>query len=188
MTDLSTLQKVWDIRARYVDILPSFYQISKTIVQREMLVSHNILRDLSVRYIFWLRSLNENNKIISEKGHIFFDDYTGWVKKKSPLTKYDSIAPNIEKNEICFWDIDPIVHVYSRYKNSIDRSRNVSVMSAWKWRTSFDPTQGLHFSSLWNVLPDMSFHCFDEIWIWKIWKILSWTHNCLVVIIHIFHS
>ena len=45
----------------------------------------------------------------------------------SSLTKYDTIAPNIEINEIHFRDIDPDVHVHadSRYKNSIDRSRNV---------------------------------------------------------------
>ena len=40
----------------------------------------------------------------------------------SPLTKYDTIAPI---NEIHFRDIDPDVHADSRYKNSIDRSRNV---------------------------------------------------------------
>ena len=91
-------------------------------------------------------------------------------KKMSPLTKYDTIAPNLEINEIHFRDIDPDVHADSRYKNSIDRSRNVWVISAWKRRTSFAPTQGLHFSSLWNVLSDMRFHCFNELWMWKIWK------------------
>ena len=43
----------------------------------------------------------------------------------SPLTKYDTIAPNLEINEIHLRDIDPDVHADSRYKNSIDRSRNV---------------------------------------------------------------
>ena len=37
-------------------------------------------------------------------------------KKKSPLTKYDIIAQNLENNEIRFRDIDHNVHVYSRYK------------------------------------------------------------------------
>ena len=49
----------------------------------------------------------------------------GESKKMSPLTKYDTIAPNLEINEIHFRDIDPDVHADSRYKNSIDRSRNV---------------------------------------------------------------
>ena len=50
--------------------------------------------------------------------------------KMSPLTKYDTIAPNLEINEIRFWDIDPDVHADSRHRNCIDRSRNVRVMSA----------------------------------------------------------
>ena len=100
---------------------------------------------------------------------------TGWVKKMSPLTKYDTIAPILKINEIHLRDIDPDVHADTRYKNSIDRPRNVWVINAWKRRTSFAPTQGLNFSSLWNVLSDMSFHCFNEI-----------CRNCLVVIIHIF--
>ena len=90
------------------------------------------------------------------------------VSKMSPQTKYDTIAPNLEINEIHFRDIYPDVHADSRCKNSIDRSRKVWVISAWKRRTSF--AQCLHFSSLWNVLSDMRFHCFDEIWMWKIWK------------------
>ena len=49
----------------------------------------------------------------------------GESKKMSPLTKYDTFAPNLEINEIHFRDIDPDVHADSRYKNSIDRSRNV---------------------------------------------------------------
>ena len=40
--------------------------------------------------------------------------YRASKKKMSPLTKYDTIAPSLEKNEICFWVIDPIVHVYLR--------------------------------------------------------------------------
>ena len=46
-------------------------------------------------------------------------------KKKSPLTKYNTTALNREINEIHFRDIDPDVHADTRYKNSIDRSRNV---------------------------------------------------------------
>ena len=46
--------------------------------------------------------------------------YTGRVKKMSPLTKYDTITPNIEINEIRFRDIDPDVHADSRYKYSIE--------------------------------------------------------------------
>ena len=42
----------------------------------------------------------------------------------SPLTKYDTIVPNLEINESRFRDIDPEVHADSRCKNSIDRSRN----------------------------------------------------------------
>ena len=45
--------------------------------------------------------------------------------KKSPLSKYDTIAPNLEINEIHFRDIDPDVDVDSRYKNGIDWSRNI---------------------------------------------------------------
>ena len=82
-------------------------------------------------------------------------------------------------NEIRFQDIDPDVHADSRYKYSIDRSRNVRVMSAWKRRTSFAPTQGLHFGSLWNVLSDMTFHGFNEIWMWKIWKQLCYINPYL---------
>ena len=45
------------------------------------------------------------------------------VSKKN--VPYDTIAPNLEINEIHLRDIDPDVHADSRYKNSIDRSRNV---------------------------------------------------------------
>ena len=34
----------------------------------------------------------------------------------SPLTKYDTIAANLEINELRFQDIDPDVHADSRYK------------------------------------------------------------------------
>ena len=34
----------------------------------------------------------------------------------SPLTKYDTIAPNLEINEIHFRDIDPDAHADSWYK------------------------------------------------------------------------
>ena len=56
---------------------------------------------------------------------IYMSIVQGESKKMSPLTKYDTIAPNLEINEIHFRDIDPDVHADSRYKNSIDRSRNV---------------------------------------------------------------
>ena len=46
-------------------------------------------------------------------------------QKMSQLTKYDTIAPNPEINDIRFQDIDPDVHADSRYKNSSDQSRNV---------------------------------------------------------------
>ena len=46
-------------------------------------------------------------------------------KKNVPSDKYDTIAPNLEINENHFRDIDPDVHADLRYKNSIDRSRNV---------------------------------------------------------------
>ena len=65
-------------------------------------------------------------------------------KKKSPLTKCDRIAPNIEINEIRFRHIDSDVHADLRYQNGIDRSRNAWAMSACKRRSSFAPTQGLH--------------------------------------------
>ena len=57
--------------------------------------------------------------------------------KMSPLTKYDTIAPNLEINEKRFGDIDHDVHADSRYKNGIDRSRDVHEFC-------FAPTQGLH--------------------------------------------
>ena len=44
----------------------------------------------------------------------------------SPLTEYDTIAPNLEINEIHFRHIDPDVHADSRYRNGIDRSRIMS--------------------------------------------------------------
>ena len=37
----------------------------------------------------------------------------------SPLTKYDTIAPNIEINEIRFRDIDPDVHAHSFGRSQI---------------------------------------------------------------------
>ena len=74
---------------------------------------------------------------------------TGWVKQNVPSDKichYCTIS----------WDKwRPDVYADSRYKNYIYPTRYLWVMSAWKRRTSFAPTQGLHFSSLWNVLSDM---------------------------------
>ena len=48
----------------------------------------------------------------------------GEYKKMSPLTKCDTIAPNLEINKIRFRHIDPDVHADMGYKNGIDRSRN----------------------------------------------------------------
>ena len=48
----------------------------------------------------------------------------------SPPTKCDTIAPNLEINEINFPHIDPDVHADLWYKNGIDRSRNALAMSA----------------------------------------------------------
>ena len=101
---------------------------------------------------------------------------TGWVKKNVPSHKIWHCCINSYDKLNSFRDIDSNIMAESRYKNSIDRSRNVWVMSAWKRRTSFAPTQGLHFSSLWNVLSDMSFHCFNEIWMWNIWKQWCFIH------------
>ena len=42
----------------------------------------------------------------------------------SPVTKCDTIAPNLAINEIRFRDIDPDVQADLWYKNGIDRSRN----------------------------------------------------------------
>ena len=36
-------------------------------------------------------------------------------QKKSPLTKYDTIAPNLEINEIRFRVIDPDVHAVQKW-------------------------------------------------------------------------
>ena len=41
------------------------------------------------------------------------------------MTKYDPIAQSLEINETRLRDIDSDVHADSRYKNGIDRSRNV---------------------------------------------------------------
>ena len=50
----------------------------------------------------------------------------GESNKNYPLTNCDTIAPNLEINEIRFRHIDPDVHVHAElsYKNGIDRSRN----------------------------------------------------------------
>ena len=42
----------------------------------------------------------------------------------SPLTKCDSIAPNLKINKIRFRHIDPDVNADMWYKNGIDRSKN----------------------------------------------------------------
>ena len=78
----------------------------------------------------------------------------------SPLTKCDTIAPNLEINEILFRQFDPDVHADLWYKNGIDRSRNAWAMSAWKRRTSFAPTQGLHIS---GYVPSKHRYCKSHI-------------------------
>ena len=54
----------------------------------------------------------------------------------------------------------------------IDRSRNAWAMSAWKWRTSFAPTQGLHIS---GYVPRKHRYCNSHIssYEWKIWIITT---------------
>ena len=99
--------------------------------------------------------------------HVFVQ---GESKKMSPLTKCDTIAPNLEINEIRFRHIDPAVHADLWYKNGIDRLRNAWAISAWKRRTSFAPTQGLHIS---GYVPSKHVHCNSHIssYEWKIWII-----------------
>ena len=63
----------------------------------------------------------------------------------------------------------PIYKPIRGTKNGIDRLRQVRVMSAWKRRTSFAPTQGLHFSNLWNECY-WALLLLNEIWMWKICK------------------
>ena len=89
-----------------------------------------------------------------------------------PLTKCDTIAPNLEINEIIFRHIDPDVHADLWYKNGIDRSRNAWAMSACKRRTSFAPTQGLLIS---GYVPSKHRHCNSHIssYEWKIWIITT---------------
>ena len=84
----------------------------------------------------------------------------------SPLTKCETIAPNPEINEIRFsthWSWCTCRFVVQ--KNGIDRSRN-----AWKRRTSFAPTQGLHIS---GYVPRKHRYCNSHIssYEWKIWII-----------------
>ena len=58
------------------------------------------------------------------------------------------------------------------YKNGIDRSRNAWAMSAWKRRTTFAPTQGLHIS---GYVPSKHRYCNSHISSheWKIWIITT---------------
>ena len=96
----------------------------------------------------------------------------GESKKMSPLTKCDTIAPHLEINEIRFRHIDPDVHADMWYKNGIDWSRNAWAMSAWKRRTTFAPTQGLHIS---GYVPSRHRYCKSHIsaYEWKIWIITT---------------
>ena len=88
------------------------------------------------------------------------------------MTKCHIIAPNLEINEIRFRHIDPDVHADLWYKNGIDRSKNAWAMSAWKRRTSFAPTQGLHIS---GYVPSRHRYCNSHIssYEWKIWIIIT---------------
>ena len=99
-------------------------------------------------------------------------DIQGESKKMSPLTKCDTIAPHLEINEIRFRYIDPDVHADMWYKNGIDWSRNAWAMSAWKRRTTFAPTQGLHIS---GYVPSRHRYCKSHIsaYEWKIWIITT---------------
>ena len=94
------------------------------------------------------------------------NNYTGWVKQMSPLTKCDTIAPNLEIN------IDPDAHADMWYKDGIDRSRNTWAMSSWKRRTTFAPTQGVHIS---GYVPSRHRYCNSHIssYEWKIWIITT---------------
>ena len=96
----------------------------------------------------------------------------GESKKKSPPTKCDTITPNLEIHKIRFRHIDPVVHADIWYKNVIDRSRNACAMSAWKRRTTFAPTQGLHIS---GYVPSRHRYCNLHIssYEWKIWIITT---------------
>ena len=93
-------------------------------------------------------------------------------KKKCPLWQNVTLSPNLEINDIRFRHIDPDEHADFWYKNGIDRSRNAWAMSAWKRRTSFTPTQGLHIS---GYVPSKHRYCNSHIssYEWKIWIITT---------------
>ena len=104
----------------------------------------------------------------------------GESEKMSPVTKCDTIAPNLEINEIRVLHIDPDVH-------GIGGSRNAGAMSAWKLRTSFAPTQGLHIS---GHVPSKYRYCNSHIssYEWKIWIITTRQLRVHVTLFfHIFH-
>ena len=91
----------------------------------------------------------------------------------SPLTKCDTIAPILEINKIRFRHID--VHADMWYKNGIDRSRHAWAVSAWKRRTTFAPTQGLHISGYVPSYVPRHRYCNSHISSheWKIWIITT---------------
>ena len=99
------------------------------------------------------------------------NNYTGWAKTKSPLTKCDTIAPNLEINKIRVRHIDPDAHADMWYRDGIDRSRNAWAMSAWKRRTTFAPTQGLHISGYVPIRQICNSHISS--YEWKIWIITT---------------
>ena len=84
-------------------------------------------------------------------------------QKMSPLTKCDTIAPNLEINEILF---DILILMYMPICGT--KMILIGAMSAWKRRTSFAPTQGLHIS---GYVPSKHRHCKSHISSceWKIW-------------------
>ena len=114
----------------------------------------------------FLEKINSGNK----KQNIFL-----FKKTMSPLTKCDTITPNLAIKEIRLRHIDPDVHADLWYKNGIDRSRNAWTMSAWKRRTSFAPTQGLHISMISGYVPSKHRYCNSHIssYEWKIWIITT---------------
>ena len=90
----------------------------------------------------------------------------------SPLTKCETIVPNPEINEIRFVTLILMYMPICGTTNGIDRSRNAWAMSAWKRRTSFAPTQGLHIS---GYVPRKHRYCNSHIssYEWKIWIITA---------------
>ena len=113
---------------------------------------------------------NQMRLAYEDKRDLYCICIQGESKKKSPLTKCDTITPNLEINKIRFRHSDHDVHADMWYRNGIDRSRNAWAMSAWKRRTTFAPTQGLHIG---GYVPSRHRYCNSHIssYEWKIWII-----------------